>query len=279
MKWNIICDSSCDLTSLKHLAQDTEFSIAPLKIIVGDKEYVDDENIDCDDMLGAMARYKGASSSSCPAPMDWASEYERAENSIAICISQNLSGAYNSAMAARDMVLAQSPEKNIHVINSCATSGVMILLAIKVNTLIKEGKSFEEIVSETERYRDTLELTFCLKNYDNLIKTGRMSPFLGTVAGVLGIRAVAKKSPQGTIDILAKPRGDMAAYRYIVNQMAEKKNLKECRIIISHCKNFEGAARIKALLADLHGAENVQIIPTRGLCSYYANEGGLIISY
>ena len=279
MKWNIICDSSCDITDLKHLAEDTRFSVAPLKIVVGDKEYVDTDGIDCDEMLSAMARYKGASSSSCPSPADWAAEYEKAENSIAICISRNLSGAYNSALAAKDMVLAQNPDKKIHVINSCATSGVMILLAIKVNTLIKEGRSFEEVVARTERYRDTLELTFCLKNYDNLIKAGRMNPFLGAVAGVLGIRAVAKKSPQGMIDMLAKQRGDMAAYRYIVNQMASLKDLKNCRIIISHCKNFEGAARIKSLLIDLYKAENVQIIPTRGLCSYYANEGGLIISY
>ena len=279
MKWNIICDSSCDVTSLKHLAEDTQFSVSPLKILVDGREYVDDEGINCEEMLDNMAKSKKASSSSCPSPADWAEKFSEADYSIAICISQNLSGAYNSALVAKDMVLARNPDKKIHVVNSCATSGVMILLAIKVNTLIKEGKTFEEIVRETERYRDTLQLTFCLKNFDNLIKNGRMSPFLGAVAGVLGIRAVARKTDEGTIEVLSKPRGDMAAYRYIVNQMATLKDLKECRIIISHCKNFEGAARIKALLTDLHGATNVQIIPTRGLCSYYANEGGLIISY
>lgn len=279
MKWNIICDSSCDTLTLQNLAADTQFSVAPLKIIVGEQEFIDDETLDRPAMLKAMASFKGASSTACPAPFEWTQNFEKADYSIAITISSELSGTYNSALVAKDMVLERCPEKRIHVVNSRATSGTMILLAYKVNQLIALGKSFDEVVNDIEQYNNTMQLTFCLSNYNNLIKTGRMSAFTGAVASVLGIRAIAKKSPMGEIQIISKQRGDNATYKYIANQMAQLKDLKNCQIVISHCKNADGAHKLKNLLNELHGCVNVHVIETRGLCSFYADVGGIIVSY
>lgn len=279
MKWNIVCDSSCDILTLENLAPDTCFSVAPLKIIVGDMEFTDDETLDRQRMLDAMAGYKGASSTACPSPFEWASQFEKADYSIAVCISSQLSGAYNSALVAKDMVAEKFPGKKIHVVNSRSTSGSMILLAEKINSLISEGKDFDRVVNEIEQYNNTMQLTFCLTNYDNLIKTGRMSAFTGAVASVLGIRAIAMKSPLGEINVLSKQRGDANTYKYIVNQMAGLKELKDLPIVITHCQNADGAHKIKNLLKDLYGAVNVRILETRGLCSFYANVGGIIVSY
>lgn len=279
MKWNIVCDSSCDISVLHKLADDTRFSIAPLKILVGEQEFVDDKNLDTSELLLAMKNYKGASSTSCPSTFDWANEFSKADYSIAICISNNLSGSYNSALVAKDMILERFPEKKIHVLNSRSTSGSMILLAMKVNELIKQNKTFEQIVNDIEQYNNTMQLTFCLSNYSNLVKTGRMNAFTGAVANALGIRAISMKSPDGKIRVLSKQRGDNLTYKYMVNQMSQLKDLKNCHIIISHCQNADGAYKIKNLLKDLCGAVNVDIIETRGLCSFYANTGGLIVSY
>ena len=279
MKWNIICDSSCDALTLDHLAPDTQFSVAPLKIIVGDKEFIDDESLILPEMLKAMAGFKGASSTACPSPFDWTSQFDKADYSIAICISAQLSGTYNSALTARDLALEKDSGKRIYILNSKATSGTMILLAKKANSLIASGKTFDEVINELEQYNNTMQLTFCLVNYNNLIKTGRMSAFAGAVASILGIRAVAKKSPLGEIQVISKQRGDSATYKFIVNQMGELKDLKNCSVIISHCQNAQGAHKIKNLLKELKGCVDVQIIETRGLCSYYADVGGIIVSY
>lgn len=279
MKWNIVCDSSCDTLEIKHLAEDTKFSVAPMKIIFGNKEFVDDESWDREEMLATMASYKGASSTACPAPFDWTKEFEKRDCSIAITISSNLSGSYNSAVTAKDMVLEKYPEKKIHVVDSRATSGAMILLAIRANTLIKQGASFEEVVNEVERYNNSMQLTFCLKNYDNLVRTGRMNKIVGLAATALGLRAVAMKTSEGKISVMSKQRGDLNAYKYMVNQMASLKDLKDRFIIISHVDNEDGAKKIKSLLMENYGATKVAIIPSRGLCSYYADNGGIIVSY
>lgn len=279
MKWNIICDSSCDTLEIKHLAEDTNFSIAPMKIIFGSKEFIDDENWNREEMLNTMTTYTGASSTACPAPFDWAKEFEKRDYSIAITISGSLSGSYNSAVTAKDMVLEQYPEKKIHIVDSRSTSGTLILLAICANTLIKQGASFEQVVNELERYNNSLQLTFCLKSYDNLVRTGRMNKIVGLAATALGLRAVAMKTSEGKISVMSKQRGDLNAYKYMVNQMASLKDLKDRFIIISHVNNEEGAKKIKALLVENYGATRVAIIPTRGLCSYYADNGGILVAY
>ena len=60
-------------------------------------------------------------------------------------ISSQLSGSYNAAMAARDLVLAEHPEKKIFVLDSRATSGAMILLLRKAAELAEQGLPFEEL--------------------------------------------------------------------------------------------------------------------------------------
>ncbi|MEG3029641.1 MAG: DegV family protein [Oscillospiraceae bacterium] len=278
-KWNIICDSSCDILSLDGMSKDTRFGIAPLKILLGEETFVDDETLDIKKMMAAMSQNKGVSSSSCPSPFEWLEQFERAENTIAITISSELSGSYNSAIVAKGMLLEKCPTSKIHIINSKSVSGTMILLAKKANQLISAGLSFEEIVNELDQYNNTMQLTFCLENYSTLIKNGRMHPLVGAVAAALNIRAVAIKSSKGDIQVISKQRGAQNTYKYMVTQMMEKKQLSNLPIYINHCNNAEGAHMIKNLLKELGGCVDVTILDTRALCSYYANNGGIIVSY
>ena len=59
MKKKIIVDSSCCMMSIENLAEGIEFVKAPLKIMVGDKEFVDDENLDVAQMIDEMYAYPG----------------------------------------------------------------------------------------------------------------------------------------------------------------------------------------------------------------------------
>ena len=106
-----------------------------------------------------------------------------------------------------------------------------------------------------------------------------MNKIVGLAAAALGLRAVAMKTSEGKISVMSKQRGDLNAYKYMVNQMASLKDLKDRFIIISHVKNEEGAKKIKSLLVENYGATRVAIIPTRGLCSYYADNGGILVAY
>ena len=47
----------------------------------------------------------------------------------------------------------------------------------------------------------------------------------------------------------------------------------------SHCDNLALAQTLKNSILDIWENTSIEILPTRGLCSYYAERGGLIVSY
>ena len=105
MAWMIVSDTSCEIRELSPLSPGVQFALVPFKIRVGEREYVDLPTLNTRQMIQAMTDYNGASSTACPSPEEWAEYFLQADDSIALTISHNLSGSYNAAMAAREMVL------------------------------------------------------------------------------------------------------------------------------------------------------------------------------
>ena len=89
----IVADSSANLMELKTVA----FDAAPLKIITAEREFVDDRNLDLDEMIRYFKTYKGRSQSSCPNPQDWLMTFGDAEDVFCVAITSGLSGSYNTA--------------------------------------------------------------------------------------------------------------------------------------------------------------------------------------
>ncbi len=278
MKWNIVLDSSCDLTK-KDAEGDIGISIVPLSILVGDKEFVDDESLNVDDLLKAMTIEKKASSSACPSPESFFSEFEKAENTFCFTMTSALSGTYNSARLAKEMIEEKYPQKNVHVIDSKSTAGAMVLLKMKACEMIREGKEFSEMAKILDEYQANLDLTFALGGYDNLIKTGRMSKISGILATSLGIRAVAIATKAGEIEVVKKPRGEANAIMAMAQVMKETKNMENKPVVISHCKNPEGAQMAKEVFLKELKVSEVYINDCKGLTTFYTMEKGLIIGY
>ena len=68
MVWNIVSDSSCDLQSRDFSSDRVRFELVPLRIQVGEREFVDNDDLVVPDLLAAMAEEKSASSTACPSP-------------------------------------------------------------------------------------------------------------------------------------------------------------------------------------------------------------------
>lgn len=279
MTWGIITDSSCDLPSSAFADSGLHFAAVPLKIVVGDTEYTDNDDLNVNTMLAQMKSYKGPSHSACPAPEEWAREFRKSDKTVAVTMTSALSGTYNSALIGKNMVLEESPEKSIHVIDSRTTAGGLVLILRKLEELITAGLDFEAVVKQAEAYARSIFLLFSCGSYDNLVKNGRMSRIAGILATSLGIRAVTSNTPEGTIRVLQKPRGEERALEVIVRTMSEWKNLAGQPVIITHCNNPVGAQRLKEKIAHVCMTTKITILQTRGLTSFYNDNGGLMIAF
>ncbi|MEG1684275.1 MAG: DegV family protein, partial [Oscillospiraceae bacterium] len=228
-------------------------------------------------LLRDMNAAKVATSTACPSPGDFARAFLKADCSVCITISGQLSGTYNAAVLARSMVLEEHPEKQICIIDSKGAAGSLVLIARRALQLIEAGGAFEDISAALREYQASLRVVFTLSDFGNLIKNGRMNAFVGSVLTSLGIHVIADATPQGTIHVAKKAKGEAKTAKIITRMMDEAKNVTGVPVTISHCENLAGAMRLKQqILAELPVAD-VTLLSCRGLCSFYAMEKGLIV--
>lgn len=280
MSWALVSDSSCNLRGFTPTAPDTVYQFAPLKIRVGDLEYIDDESLDVHELNQAVAAESSATSSSCPSVGEWARLFRLADNTICLPISDGLSGSYSAASTARDMVLEEDPHRNIHLINSRAAGGKMDLLIAQFDRYLTNnpGVSFEDACAEFDKLEEKSQILFMLSNYENLSKAGRMPKMAGLIANKLNIRILGTASPEGTIKIVGPTRGEKKMYAKIVNTM-EADGFTGGDVAIDHVENEAGAHALEAKIFEKWPGSSVTIMPCGGLCSYYAEMNGLIIGY
>ena len=278
MNWNIICDSSIDLFKPEHDAHNIRFATVPFTLTVGNTSFVDDENLDKPTLLREMKDYSGASTSACPSTGAWLDEFEKEGNVIAITITSGLSGSYSSACAARELLLEREPEKKIYIIDSLSTGAESILILRKLYELIGSGLDFDAVIEGVESFKKTSRTVFALCCFDNLVKNGRMSKLKGFVANKLGFWGIGIASEIGTIEIKGIARGHKKALSLILEDMQERCGQVHS-LIIDHCMNEEFSQLLAEQVTAKWPGADVSILATRGLCSYYAEMGGLIIGY
>lgn len=274
MKYKIVVDSSSDLSNDYINDVNIGFEVVPLTIYAGNREFVDKKDLDVDEMLNVMHASKTKATTSCPSSEYFKKSYEEAEYIICITISGKLSGTYNAAYLG-----SSDCSKKVHVVDSKATGGVMRLLVDKAYELMKEDINFEELCDKIEEYKESLNLFFILDTFENLVKNGRMSKLVAFVANALYIKplCIAK---EGQIEIYEKPRTMKASLNRLVESIAKKcENTENKKCVIGHCKNEETAKFLKEEIEKKYHFKEVIISEMRGLCSFYALENGVIVSF
>ncbi len=273
-KFKIIADSSADIFSLSGIP----FDVAPLKIITDEKEFTDNKDLNLKEMVDFLANYKGKSSSSCPNPEDWLETFGDAKNIFCVTITGTLSGSYNAANIAKEIYEAEHTGRKVFVINSLSAGPELRLIIEKLKELITNEKPFDEICQKINKYMNSTALLFMLESMKNLANNGRVSPLVAKAAGLLGIRVVGKASDKGDLQPLSKCKGQEKALNCIVDKIKEA-GCKTGKIHIAHCLNPTAAEKLKKKLYIELPRAKVKIHNCAGLCSFYAEKGGLLIGF
>ena len=272
MNIKIVVDSSSNL----HPAQGLE--VVPLKIVTDEREYVDNASLDASEMMTYLEEYKGRSGTSCPNIGEWLEAFEGADGIFAVAITSNLSGCYNAAQQAAQVYLEQHPQSKVCCLDTLSTGPEMALIVEKLQELIAQGLEFEAIESQIRQYMTTTHLAFVLKSVENLAKNGRVSHLVAKAVGFLNIHIVGKASDEGTLQQLHKARGEAKGLRTLVSEM-ENMGFRGGKVRISHCFNLPAAQELVELLKSIAPDGDYSIVPSAGLCSYYAERGSLLVGF
>lgn len=273
MNYQIVSDSSANL-----LPQSGRLAIAPLKIMVSGREFVDDDTLDVNEMIDVLRYTQGKSTTACPSIADWLSAFGNAEFVFCFTITSRLSGSANAARLAREEYRVTHPGRKVYLFDTLSTGPEMRLLIERTVALLECGVSPEDTASLIRSYMRRTKLIFSLKSLKNLANNGRVSPIIAKLASALGVSLIGRASQKGELAQLSKCRGERRTLEKIVLHMKEL-GYTGGRVVIDHCRNEEGASQLAALLHTAFPAASVHIGQTRGLCSFYAESGGLMIGF
>ena len=116
-----------------------------------------------------------------------------------------------------------------------------------------------------------------LKSVDNLVKNGRVNKIVGSLVGLLNIHVIGIRSEEGTIEMSSRARRKRALNNFVKDLVETGFSGKVLEI--SHVNNEPLAKKLSEKILEQFPKTEIQIRPTSGLCSFYAEKGGLIVGY
>ena len=278
MEWKIVVDTACDFREIPNKAENVTFERVPFSLQIEDKVFVDTLDLDIDKMMEEMYASSEPARSACPSPEAYLAAYRGAKNVIVLTLTGGMSGSYNSAIIGEKMLKEENKDVNIHIIDTLSAGGENDLYLLKINELIKKGLSFDEVVSEMKKYQENSKLIFVLEKVDNLVKNGRLNKLAAAVVGLLNMRMVGEASSEGTLHLLHKVRGEKKAVSSVVDEMI-KAGYKGGRVVVTHRNNEDICRKIQDKLSEKFSNIEFMIVPTSGICSFYGEEGGMLLGY
>lgn len=261
------------------MKKDERIISAPLTLQVDEHMIIDDDTFDQADFLRRVSQSPHCPKSACPSPEYYKEAFNRAgKRAYAVTLSANLSGSYNSAVLARELLLEERPDMQIHVFDSCSASIGETLITHKIQECETAGMEFTALVTEVEAYIASQNTYFVLENLETLRKNGRLSNIKALAASVLKIRPVMGSTPEGTIVQLGQARGTNKALAKMVDHVvAAVKESQDKILAVSHCNCPERGAMVRDAILSRIAVKDTILLDTAGVSSMYANDGGVIV--
>ena len=278
MKFRVALDSGGELTP--ELEGREEFVYVPLMLMVNGVHIVDDGHISQKEMVDRIAQDPDCPKTACPSPEAYYKAFDcGAERVYAVTLSAALSGSYQSACVAKEMFLEDHPDAKVHVFNSISASVGEGLTVLKIAELEEKGLSFEEIVRQTEAYVHSKQTFFVLDNLETLRKNGRLSGMKALAAAVLKIKPICYGTDEGAIGQLDQARGMGKAIVKMVSYIVDRTpELGNRTLGIGYCNCLERAEIVRDEILKRMHVRDVVMLPTGGLSTIYANDGGIIVA-
>lgn len=138
-----------------------------------------------------------------------------------VSLSSGISGAYNSANAARHELLNRYPGRKIEIVDSLGASSGYGMLMDLLADLRDAGASYEEVYRWALDNRLTIHHWFFSTDLTFYIKGGRISKTAGLFGTILGICPLLNMDAAGHLIPREKIRSKRKVIRVIVERMKE----------------------------------------------------------
>ena len=188
---------------------------------------------------------------------------------LSLTISSALSGTYNFALKARELVLEQYPDAKIICIDSQRYSNGFGLIAIYASLLRAEGKDIDEVAKIIEEKKNCFHEMGWLDDLSFVAKKGRLSNSKAFFGTLIGIKPLGEFNHQGLTTVLGKAKGEKKAYQAIMNYIEKTiENPSEQIILIAQTNHMKQALEFKEMLQNKFNPKEIiinDVFPSCGI--------------
>jgi len=243
----IITDSTCDLP--RELVEKHQIVVVPLYVLWGSDELLDGQEIDNATFYARLLEDPVHPKTSQPTPADFvrAIQGTGATEVVIITISKELSGTFESAHRAREML---DERVHVHVVDSFSLSmglGWQVLAAARER---ERGGSAATMIGEAERVRKRTSLVLTVDTLEYLHRGGRIGGAAKLLGSVVQLKPLLEiNHTTGTLEAVARIRTRKKALQEIVEETFRRVDAdRPTRLAVVHAAALEEA---QALLEKL----------------------------
>jgi len=223
-----VTDSTASLTEA--FIKENDIYVVPLSIIFGEESYLEGVDITAEDFYPKLSASKVLPKTSQPAIGEFVELYKKLKrqykHAIAIHASSELTGTYQSSVAASSMV-----DFKVDVIDSKIGSFPLGRMVEKGIELQKEGKSYAEIVSYLRTLPDKANLYMAPGSLEQLHKGGRLSTTQVIIGSLIKLKLIVRFD-DGKVVLFDKIRTEKKVKERLFQIFAEASdNVKEASVI------------------------------------------------
>lgn len=204
---------------------------------------------------------------------------EKGEDILYICFTSGLSGTYQSALIAKDMLIEDFPERTISVVDSrCASAGqgyFVYLAAVKK----EEGLSLSELEEWILAHRNRIAHWFTVEDLFHLQRGGRLSFAEAMLGSALKIKPIISVDEEGKLYVENKVRGNKKSVEYMIGKINDTMDEEEHTVFIAHGDAEERALQLKEKLLEKTEADNIQITKIGPVIGSHTGPGMLAVLF
>lgn len=213
----VVTDSTADLNT--ELTRQYNITVVPLNVHFHDEMFKDGVDLNPESFFEKLRNTPVPPRTSQPSPGDFHKLYKTLlsngyQGIISIHISKELSGTWQSACIARDML----PEEDIRIVNSRSASMGLGLIVLNTASKLQEGASMEEAVSYAEQLTGEQRVMFGVSTLEYLHRNGRIGRAAKLIGGLLNVKPILYVDPEGFVAPLGKIRGRGKFIPYLVDE-------------------------------------------------------------
>lgn len=255
MSIRIVIDSTSDVT--EDIINRYNLKMVPLTVNFENESYLDKVELSSSEFFEKLIKAEKLPTTSQVNPGSFVEAFSEilldGDQVLGIFLASELSGTYDSARIAKDMIGSD----NIRIIDSknvCLGTFALILEAIE---LVNQNKTIDEIVDELEKVKDKIVAVAGLDTLKYLEKGGRLSKGQAMVGSLLNIKPVLEIK-DGKLSVIDKVRGKNKTIKWF-DEWIEKNNydLSDKTVLLFYAQNYDQLKALRETIEEKHKIKNI----------------------